>query len=352
MRKAYLVLQDGSIFEGFGFGAEQGCIGELVFTTGVCGYVETLTDPAYYGQIVVQTFPLIGNYGMMEDDFQNAPAVKGYVVREWCNTPSNFRCEYDIDTFLKNQGIPGIYGVDTRELTRILRDKGTMNAMITDTLPADGQAIAAYKIENAVASVTCKEPLSFPAGEEQYKVVLWDLGYQKYIIDQLNTMGCSVTVVPASTTADQILAMNPNGVIVMGGPGDPAENTDLIANVKALMGQVPMLGIELGHLVMALAQGGQVVKMTHGHHGGNQPAREVGSMRTFITAQNHNYAVNSDTVATGKRWFYNANDNTCEGVEYKDLSAYSIAFQPTFHVGPRNPAFILNHFADLMGGNK
>ncbi len=352
MRKAYLVLEDGSVFEGFGFGAESGCLGELVFTTGVCGYVESLTDPAYYGKILLQTFPLIGNYGIMEEDFQGACHVKGYVVREWCNTPSNFRCEYDIDTFLKNQGVPGIYGVDTREITRLLREKGSMNAMITDTLPADMDAIKAYKIEKAVEAVTCKKVATFPADKETYKVVLWDLGYKKYLVESLQSVGCSVTVVPASITAEEILAMNPNGVVVAGGPGDPAENTALIAQVAALMGKVPMLGIDLGHLVMALAQGGQVQKMKHGHHGGNQPAREVGTLRTFITAQNHNYAVLSDSVNTGKRSYYNANDNSCEGMDYKDLKAFSVAFQPESHKGNRNPAFVFTQFANLMGGNE
>ncbi len=352
MRKAYLVLEDGSVFEGFGFGAEKGCIGELVFNTSVCGYVETLTDAGYYGQILLQTFPLNGNYGIMEEDFQGACHVKGYVVREWCNTPSNFRCQYDIDTYLKNQGVPGIYGVDTREITRILREKGTMNAMICDTLPADMEAIKAYQIENALEAVSCKEVTEYPCEKEQYKVVLWDLGYQKYLIDALHQIGCSVTVVPAFTTAEEIKALNPDGIVLAGGAGNPAENQGLIDNVKALMGQVPMLGIDMGHLVMALSQGGKVEKMKHGHHGGNQPAREMGSLRTFITAQNHNYVVLSDTVEKGKRSFYNANDNSCEGMDYASLKAFSVTFQPEAHKGNRNPAFVFTQFADLMGGNK
>lgn len=352
MRKAYLVLEDGSVFEGFGFGAETGCIGELVFNTSVVGYVETLTDAGYYGQILMQTFPLNGNYGIMEEDFQGKCHIKGYVVREWCNTPSNFRCEYDIDTYLKNQGVPGIYGVDTREITRILREKGTMNATITDTLPADLEAVKAYKIENALQAVTCQEITEYPCKQEQYKVVLWDLGYKKYLIEALHKVGCSVTVVPAFTTAEEIKALSPNGVVLAGGAGNPAENAKVIENVKALMGEIPMLGIDMGHLVMALAQGGTVEKMKHGHHGGNQPAREMGSLRTFITAQNHNYVVLSDSVASGKRSFYNANDNSCEGMDYAALKAFSVAFQPEAHKGNRNPAALFTQFADLMGGNK
>ena len=345
-------MEDGSVFEGFGFGAQKGCLGELQFTTGVCGYVEGLTDPAHYGHILLQTFPLIGNYGIMEEDFQGACFVNGYVVREWCQTPSNFRCEYDIDTFLKNQGVPGIYGVDTREITRILREKGSMNAMITDTLPADTDAIGAYQIKDALKTVTCKEITEFPLENAKFKVVLWDLGYKKYLIESLHKAGCSVTVVPAFTSAHEIKAMAPDGVVVAGGAGNPAEEAGVIEAVKTLMGQIPMLGIDMGHLVMALAQGGKVEKMKHGHHGGNQPAREMGSLRTYITAQNHSYAVLSDTVESGKRSFYNANDNSCEGMDYPALSAFSVQFQPEAHKGNRNPAFVFTQFADLMGGNK
>ena len=350
MRNAYLVLQDGTIFEGKGFGAACGNIGELVFNTAVVGYIENLTDPAYYGQILVQTFPMIGNYGMIEADIQGKCCVKGYVVREWCENPSNFRCEYDLDTFLKNQGIPGIYGVDTRELTRILRDKGTMNAMITDTVPEDLTALKEYAVTGGVEAVTCTESATYPADKEQYKVVMMDFGGKRYVIDELNKVGCTVTVVPASTKADEVLAMNPNGVVLSAGPGDPRENTAVIAEIGNLFGKTPLLGIGLGHQMLALSQGGEVVKLPHGHRGG-QPAKMIGADATYITSQNHGYAVVSDTVKDGAITFYNLNDNTCEGLEYKDAKAISVQFNPESTSGPRSTACIYERFVNLMGGN-
>ena len=350
MRKAYLVLQDGTVFEGKGFGAACGNIGELVFNTAVVGYIENLTDPAYYGQILVQTFPMIGNYGMIEADIQGKCCVKGYVVREWCEKPSNFRCEYDLDTFLKNQGVPGIYGVDTRELTRILRDKGTMNAMITDTVPQDVAPIKAYTISGGMEAVTCNEIATYPAEKEQYKVVMMDFGGKRYLIDELNKVGCTVTVVPASTKADEVLAMNPHGVVLSAGPGNPCENTAIITEIGKLFGKKPILAIGLGHQMLALSQGGQVIKLPHGHRGG-QPAKMIGVDATYITAQNHGYAVVSDTVENGVITFYNLNDNTCEGLEYKEAKAISVQFNPESTSGPRSTALIFDRFVNLMGGN-
>ena len=350
MRKAYLVLQDGTVFEGKGFGALCGNIGELVFNTAVVGYIENLTDPAHYGQILVQTFPMIGNYGMIEADIQGKCCLKGYVVREWCEKPSNFRCEYDLDTFLKNQGIPGIYGVDTRELTRILRDKGSMNAMITDTVPEDITPIQKYAITGGVEAVTCKDATTYPADQEQYNVVMMDFGGKRYVIDELNKVGCTVTVVPASTKADEVLGLNPNGVVLSAGPGDPRENTAIIAEIGNLFGKTPILAIGLGHQMLALSQGGEVTKLPHGHHGG-QPAKMIGVDATYITSQNHDYAVISDTVKNGAITFYNLNDNTCEGLEYKDAKAISVQFNPESTSGPRSTACIYERFVTLMGGN-
>lgn len=351
MSKAYLILEDGTVFEGKGFGAAGGSIGELVFTTGVVGYIETLTDPSYYGQIVLQTFPLIGNYGIIEADFEGKCCIKGYVVREWCDTPSNFRSQYDLDTFLKNQGVPGIYGVDTRQITRIIREKGVMNAIITDTLPADLTPVKNYRITDAVLSVTRSEPAVFPAkGEEKHRVVLMDFGAKRYIVRELQKRGCTVTAVPASTSAKEILAMKPDGVMLTNGPGDPAENTAIIQEIAVLFGQVPLFGICLGHQLMALSQGGKTVKLKYGHRGGNQPAKEIGGQRTYITSQNHGYAVVSDSVGTGRPSFYNANDNTCEGMDYKGLNAFSVQFHPEAHSGPRDTSFLFDRFMDMMGG--
>ncbi len=351
MRKAYLVLQDGTVFEGKGFGATGSCVGELVFNTAVVGYIESLTDPAYYGQILLQTFPMVGNYGMIEEDVQGKCCVKGYVVREWCEKPSNFRCEYDLDTYLKQQGVPGICGVDTRALTRILRDKGVQNAIITDTLPADLAIAETYTIEGAVEAVTTTQTVTYSADQAKYNTVMLDLGVKQSLITELNDVGCSVTLVPASTSAADILAMKPDGVILSGGPGDPAKNPEIVNQIGELFGKVPMLAVGLGHQLLALSQGGTVIKLPYGHRGGNQPAKAIGEDATYITSQNHGYAVVSDTVKTGVITFYNLNDNTCEGLEYKDAKAISVQFEPESHSGPRSTAFVFDRFVSLMGGN-
>jgi len=350
MRKAYLVLQDGTVFEGKGFGATGSCVGELVSNTAVVGYIEALTDPSYYGQILLQTFPMIGNYGMIEEDIQGKCCIKGYVVREWCQAPSNFRCEYDLDTYLKNQGVPGIYGVDTRALTRILRDKGVQNAIITDTIPADLTAVETYAIVDGVEAVTTKQTVTYPADDAKYNTVMMDFGCKRSLIQEFNDKGCSVTVVPASTKAADILAMNPDGIILSGGPGAPAHNEAVIREIGQLFGKAPILAIGLGHQMLALSQGGSVVKLPYGHRGGNQPAKAIGEDATYITTQNHGYAVVSDTVKNGVITFYNLNDNTCEGLEYKDAKAISVQFEPESHSGPRSTEFVFDRFISLMGG--
>ena len=247
MKKGYLILQDGQVFEGVRFGAEADTVGELVFTTGMCGYVETLTDPSYAGQIVMQTYPLIGNYGIIREDFEGACCVKGYVVREYCDTPSNFRTDCDLDTYLKEQGVPGLCGVDTRELTRIIREHGVMNAAICDKIPADLTPIETYAVTGVVEAVSCKESSVHPAeGEECFRVSLLDYGAKRNIVRELQKRGCTVTVLPASTSAEEILAAGPDGVMLSNGPGDPAENTYQIEQIRKLLGKVPMFGICLG----------------------------------------------------------------------------------------------------------
>ena len=224
MKKGYLILQDGQVFEGVRFGAETDTVGELVFTTGMCGYIETLTDPSYAGQIVMQTYPLIGNYGIIREDFEGACCVKGYVVREYCDAPSNFRTDCDLDTFLKEQGVPGLCGVDTRELTRIIREHGVMNAAICDEIPADLTPIETYAVTGVVEAVTCRESSVHPAeGEERFRVSLLDYGAKRNIVRELQKRGCTVTVLPATTSAEEILAADPDGVMLSNGPGDPAE---------------------------------------------------------------------------------------------------------------------------------
>ena len=353
MKKGYLILQDGQVFEGVRFGAETDTVGELVFTTGMCGYVETLTDPSYAGQIVMQTYPLIGNYGIIREDFEGTCCVKGYVVREYCDTPSNFRTDCDLDAYLKEQGVPGLCGVDTRELTRIIREHGVMNAAICDEVPADLTPIKTYAITGVVEAVSCKDPDRYPAeGEECFRVSLIDYGAKRNIVRELQKRGCTVTVLPATTSADDILAADPDGVMLSNGPGDPAENTYQIEQIRKLLGKVPMFGICLGHQLTALAAGGSTYKLKYGHRGVNQPVRDLNGVRTYITSQNHGYAVDGDTVKLGKVRFANANDGTCEGIDYPELKAFTVQFHPEACTGPKDTAFLFDRFVELMKGGR
>ncbi len=347
--KRYLVLQDGTIFEGEAFGADIESIGELVFTTGMCGYIETLTDPSYYGQIVMQTFPVIGNYGIIPDDFEGKCCIKGYVVREWCDAPSNFRTEYDLDKFLKENNIPGIYGIDTREITRIIREYGVTNAILCDKVPENLDEVKAYTVRDAVVSVTSKEKQIFPpAGEKMFRVVLMDFGAKSNIVRSLCNRGCEVISVPGTTSAEEILALSPDGIMLSNGPGDPAENTQIIAEIAKLFGKVPIFGICLGHQLMALSQNAKTVKLKYGHRGVNQPVKDVNGTRTFITSQNHGYAVVSDSTQKGSVRYVNANDGTCEGIDYPDYNAFSVQFHPEACSGPKDTEFLFDRFCDLM----
>lgn len=355
MEKAYIVLEDGTVFEGKRFGSSQNMIGELVFSTGMCSYTETLTDPSYAGQIVMQTFPLIGNYGVIHEDFEGKSAVRGYVVREYSKTPSNFRSDGEINDFLIANGIPGIYGIDTRELTKIIRERGVMNAYICDEVPTDLSEIKNYKIENAVESVTSKDfetYLSTSPDGEKYFVVLVDYGAKKNIIRSLCKRGCKVRVVPSTTNAKEILALCPDGVMLSNGPGDPAENVFCIEQIKMLMRKVPIFGICLGHQLMALANGAKTEKLKYGHRGGNQPVRDITTGRTYITSQNHGYAVVSDSISGGTLRYVNANDGTCEGIDYKDKNAFSVQFHPEACGGPHDTEFLFDRFIDMMKGGK
>lgn len=351
MKKVYLVTEDGRSFEGYSFGAELEACGELVFNTSMVGYIETLTDPANYGQIVVETFPLIGNYGIISEDFENKCSIKGLVVREWCDAPSNFRCEYDLDKFLKDNGVPGICGIDTREITKHLRENGTMNAKICFEVPSELDEIKSYSIKDAVEAVTCKEAYDRASSDGKYNVTLVDYGTNKSLIGELCKRGCNVKVVPADTAAEKILADKPDGVVLSGGPGDPADCDKYVAEVKKLLGNVPMFGVGLGHQIMALAGGARTYKLKHGHRGGNQPSHKVGSNRTYITTQNYGYAVASESVKNGEIVYVNANDDTCEGIEYTGMKAFSVQFYPEAIKGLHSTAFLYDKFTDMMGGN-
>ncbi len=357
-QKAYLILENGTIFEGKSFGSVGEVVGEIVFTTAMTGYLETLTDPSYYGQIVVQTFPLIGNYGVIPSDFESKqPHLKAYIVKDWCQEPSNFRCEGDLDTFLKQQGIIGLYGIDTRALTKIVRENGVMNGKIVSTDAITSLSLdelASYTIIDAVKSVTCEKEITFAPEKTNHKVVLWDFGAKDNIRRELVKRGCEVTVVPSYTTAERIKELAPDGIMLSNGPGDPAENVEIIAELKKLCeAKIPTFGICLGHQLLALSQDAQTVKLKYGHRGANQPALETKTGRVFITSQNHGYAVMNETLKNNAVMsFVNANDGTCEGIEYTDMPAFSVQFHPEASAGPLDTAFLFDRFIELIKGGK
>jgi len=353
-KNAYLILANGTVFAGKSFGADGEVIGELVFSTGMTGYVETLTDPSYFGQIVVQTFPSIGNYGVMSADCENKCShLKAYVVREWCQDPSNFRCEGDLDTFLKEKNVVGLYGIDTRALTKIIRDEGIMNAKIAYSAEACEKVleeIRAYRITGAVEAVSVKEKTEYKAEFTRKSVAFLDLGTTYSVVNAFVSRDCDVTVYPASTSAEEILNTNPDGIVISEGPGQACENTAIITEVKKLMDSgVPMLGIGLGMQLIALASGADVEKLTYGHHGANQPVRYPAEDRVIVSAQNHNYVVKADTLPAGTAvTFTNANDGSCEGFCFTAKPISSVSFRPDMLTAPLNTGFVYDQFISSM----
>lgn len=354
MKKAYLVLKNGKIFEGCSFGADIKAVGELVFTTSMVGYLETLTDPSYKGQIVIQTFPLIGNYGVIPEDFEGKPALSGYVVREYSQIPSNFRSEYELGKFLKDNGIPAICGVDTRELTKILREEGVTTAGIFEEIPADFQELENFVLSNPVPAVSCDKPAVYKQeGEKKYSVVLIDYGAKQNIVRSLTRRGCEVTVVPCDTSAEEILALSPDGIMLSNGPGNPEDNKFQIEQIGKLIGKTAIFGICLGHQLTALSMGAKTVKLKYGHRGANQPVKDLICGRTFITTQNHGYAVLSDSISDKAVLSYiNANDGSCEGLSYPSLNCFTVQFHPEACAGPRDTDFLFDKFISMMGGLK
>lgn len=357
-RKAALILADGTVFEGKGFGAEGKTVGEIVFTTAMTGYQETLTDPSYCGQIVTQTFPLIGNYGVNKTDPESkTSAVSGYIVREYCEVPSNFRCEGDLDSYLKSFGIIGICDIDTRRLTRIIRESGVMNgAIISGEFDKDEllKEIKAYKVGEVVSKVSVKEKEIFPAENAKYNVVLMDYGYKYNIRRELVKRGCNVTVMPYNATPEEIKAINPDGIMLSNGPGDPADNVGSIQTLRELVSaKIPTFGICLGHQLLALANGAKTEKLKYGHRGGNQPVKDIARDKTYITSQNHGYAVIGESVPAevGAVSHINGNDGTCEGVRYTNAPAFTVQFHPEACGGPHDTSYLFDEFIDLMNKN-
>jgi len=349
--KAYLVLQNGTVMEGISFGAQGDVTGEVVFATGMTGYLETLTDQSYYGQIVLQTFPLIGNYGIIPADFESAGVgTKAYIVKHPCQNPSNFRSEGNLDAFLKERGIIGLYGIDTRALTRIIRQNGVMNGKITarPPTPDDIAEAKAYTILNAVAavssrSVTKKLP-SQTARRAALRVALMDFGAKRGIAEALAARGCEVWSFPHDTKADEILQMKPDGIMLTNGPGDPAESANdcIIETLRVLQkSKLPIFGICLGHQLLALANGYSTRKLKFGHRGANQPVKELSTGRVYITSQNHGYAVVTDNSS-----FVNVNDGTCEGLDYG--YSFSVQFHPEARGGPLDTGFLFDRFIARM----
>ncbi len=366
-----LALEDGKVFRGRAFGAIGERTGEVVFNTSMTGYQEILTDPSYKGQIVVMTYPEIGNYGVNREDIEShKPWVEGFVVRECSRIVSNWRSHQDLEQYLREHGVLGVTELDTRSLTRHIRDKGALRGVLS-TLDSDESSLAARAAASPsmggldlVKEVTCKEPYGWtegtserwltqhlPGGQEvSHKVVVYDFGVKRNSLRRLVDLGCAVKVVPATTSAEEVLAYSPNGVLLSNGPGDPAAVTYAIRNVRALLGEVPLFGICLGHQIMALAMGGQTYKLKFGHHGGNHPVKFLATGRVEITSQNHGFAVDMATFPDDEveLTHMNLNDQTVEGFQHRTLPAFSVQYHPEASPGPHDADYLFMRFVRMM----
>ncbi len=356
--KAFLILEDGHVFQGTNIGSRRDVISEIVFNTSMTGYLEVMTDPSYAGQAVCMTYPLIGNYGICyEDQESGKPWIDGFIVRELSRIPSNFRSVDTIQNFLSKHDIPGIAGIDTRALTRILREKGTMNGMITCNEDYDLNTIIpqlkAYKTGKVVEKVTCREKKVLKGSG--YKVALMDFGAKKNIARSLNERGCQVTIYPALTSAEEILADHPDGIMLSNGPGDPKECTSIIEEIRKLYeSDVPVFAICLGHQLMALAAGGDTYKMKYGHRGGNHPVKDLENGRVYISSQNHGYVVDAKDLEEkniARPAFINVNDGTNEGMAYIGKNIFTVQFHPEACPGPQDSSYLFDRFMNMMGGN-
>lgn len=344
---AKLILENGMIFEGNAFGYLKDSVGEVVFTTGMTGYQEVLTDPSYYGQIVTMTYPLIGNYGInLEDVESDSPKVKGFIVREKCNLPSNFRCELDLEDYLKQNKIVGLEGIDTRALTKILRNNGTMRGIIVvDEIDQQdiNERIADYSNKEAVKNVTTKEVYTIDG--EGKNIAVMDFGIKTNILRCFQKRGCKLTVFPADAKAEDILAIDPDLVFLSNGPGDPEDVPESIENIKKLIGVKPITGICLGHQLLTLALGGTTTKLKFGHRGCNHPVKDLETNKVTITSQNHGYVTETlpeDVIAT----HVNINDGTIEGMKHKILPIFSVQFHPEASAGPKDSEYIFDKFME------
>ncbi len=362
--EAYLILEDGTTFTGRSIGSTKDVISEIVFNTSMTGYLEVLTDPSYAGQAVVMTYPLIGNYGICREDMEaKVSNTDGFIVRELSRLGSNFRNEQSIQDFLVEQDIPGIEGIDTRALTKILREKGTMNGMITTKMPGNMEEALAkikdYSVRGVVDKVTTKEIVSYRPGDlntdsnvsVSKKVAILDVGTKFNIARCLLKRGCEVTIFPARTNPEDILAINPDGIMLTNGPGDPKECTEVIQNLKSLyQSDVPIFAICLGHQLMALATGCDTEKMKYGHRGANHPVKDLETGRVYISSQNHGYMVKEDSVPSdiAEVAFINVNDKTVEGLKYKNKNIFTVQFHPEACAGPKDSEVLFDRFIKMM----
>lgn len=356
MSKRYLILEDGTVFEGQAFGADIETVGELVFSTGMTGYQESITDQSYNGQILTFTYPMVGNYGINRDDYESiTPTCKGVVVYEWARRGSNWRNQMTLDEFLKTKKIPGIAGIDTRALTRIIRQHGTMKASLTNTKADVDQQVADLRAAvlptDNIAQVSTKT--AYPAPGTGRSVVLVDFGLKHSILRELAERNCDVTVVPHDTTAETILALAPDGVMLSNGPGDPDDVPAVLDMIRGVQGKIPLFGICMGHQLFAKANGAQTYKMTFGHRGFNHAVRELETGRVDFTSQNHGFAVSRDNLPDCLIITHEEiNDRTVEGVRHRDYPAFSVQYHPDAAPGPHDANYLFDRFMDMIDGFK
>ena len=354
-----IVLEDGEEYLGYGFGADKESICEIVFNTSMVGYQEIVSDPSYTYQMVVMTYPLIGNYGITDDDYETSkPTIGGLIVREYNDLPSNFRYTKTLSEYLEENDIPGIYGIDTRKLTRSIRDKGSRKVIITDIETSKKEALRKLKKneipKDAVSKVSCKKKWYSRTANAKFNVVAVDCGIKLNIIRSLNKRGCNVTVVPFNTSAEKIIELKPDGIFLSNGPGDPEDVTEVIELVKKLKGKYPIFGICLGHQMISLAYGAKTYKLKFGHRGGNHPVLNMETDKIEITSQNHSFAVDEKSlkrtslIATHK----NILDNTIEGVECKKDKIFCVQYHPESAPGPQDSSYLFDKFISLMKGEK
>lgn len=348
-----LILEDGTVFKGYGFGANCEMSGEVVFNTGMTGYQETLSDPSYNGQIVTFTYPLIGNYGINRDDFETInPSIKGIVAREICEKPSNFRYDFTLSEVLEDLNVPGIYGIDTRALTKIIRTRGTIKGIITN-IEADPHVVAQQLVatefpKNQIEQVSTKK--AFISSGRGYRVVLVDLGMKAGILRELHARDCDVIIMPYNATAKEIMRHKPDGIMLSNGPGDPVDVPDTIKTIRELIGQVPIFGICMGHQLISLACGAKTFKLKFGHRGANHPVKNLLTNKIDITSQNHGYAVDIESLSQTalELTHISVNDGTCEGVRHKQYPVFSVQYHPEAAPGPHDPNYLFDEFMHNM----